>query len=282
MAVIDGRSATGSSLTVPGYCKAQAHWGKVAIARSRSQANNMIVLFTDFGLQGPYAGQMKAVLHRMAPGIPAIDLFADAPVGNPKASAYLLAAYAEWFASGTIFLCVVDPGVGGTRPPIMIDADGRWYVGPGNGLLELVQRRARSVRGWDIDWKPERLSASFHGRDLFAPVAAMLARGQAPPGLPHKNGAHRRTDWPDDLAEIVYIDHFGNAMTGLRAAMLPPQGRLAAAGQVLERAGTFSDRPPGTAFWYENSNGLIEIAINRGRADRDIGLTIGMPVEMLP
>jgi S-adenosylmethionine hydrolase len=71
----------------------------------------MIVLFTDFGLQGPYTGQMKAVLHQMAPDIPAIDLFADAPVGNPKASAYLLAAYAEWFAAGTVFLCVVDPGV---------------------------------------------------------------------------------------------------------------------------------------------------------------------------
>jgi hypothetical protein len=66
------------------------------------------VLFTDFGLQGPYTGQMKAVLHGMAPGIPVIDLFADAPIGNPKASAYLLAAYAVWFAAGTVFVCIVD------------------------------------------------------------------------------------------------------------------------------------------------------------------------------
>ena len=134
----------------------------------------MIVVFTDFGLQGPYTGQMKAVLHQLAPAVPAIDLFADAPVGNPKASAYLLAAYAQWFAAGTVFLCVVDPGVGGTRPAIILEADGRWYVGPGNGLFELVQRRATTTRSWDIDWKPERLSASFHGRDLFAPVAAIL------------------------------------------------------------------------------------------------------------
>ncbi|UVK54530.1 SAM-dependent chlorinase/fluorinase [Mesorhizobium sp. AR02] len=90
----------------------------------------MIVLFTDFGLHGPYTGQMKAVLHQMAPGIPAIDLFSDAPVGNPKASAYLLVAYAEWFPAGTVFLCVVDPGVGGTRPSVIVEADGRWYVGP--------------------------------------------------------------------------------------------------------------------------------------------------------
>ena len=77
----------------------------------------MIVVFTDFGFEEPYTGQMKAVLHQMAPGIPLIDLFADAPVGNPRASAYLLAAYAQWFAIGAVFLCVVDPGVGGRGRP---------------------------------------------------------------------------------------------------------------------------------------------------------------------
>jgi S-adenosyl-L-methionine hydrolase (adenosine-forming) len=241
----------------------------------------MIVLFTDFGLQGPYTGQMKAVLYQMAPGIPVIDLFADASVGNPKASAYLLAAYSEWFAAGTVFLSVVDPGVGGMRPPIILKADGRWYVGPGNGLFELVERRATTKRSWDIDWKPERLSASFHGRDLFAPVAAMLARGEPPPGRPRRESAHRRTEWPDDLREIVYIDHYGNGMSGLRAVSLPRDAQLVAAGRVLQRAGTFSDRPPGTAFWYENSNGLVEIAVNQGRADRELGLAIGTPVEIV-
>ena len=178
----------------------------------------------------------------------------------PKASAYLLAAYAGWFPAGTVFLCVVDPGVGGTRPAIILEADGRWYVGPGNGLFELVQRRAGKTRSWDIDWKPERLSASFHGRDLFAPVAAMLARGEPPPGRPRKDDADRRADWPDDLCEIVYVDHFGNAMTGLRAAMLPPNARLAAAGRVLERARTFSDRPAG--------RGLLVREFERARRNR--------------
>jgi S-adenosyl-L-methionine hydrolase (adenosine-forming) len=246
------------------------------------QTGRMIVLVTDFGLHGPYTGQMKAVLLQMAPDVPVVDLFADAPVGNPRASAYLLAAYAAWFPANTVFLCVVDPGVGGTRPAIIVEADGRWHVGPCNGLFELVQRRAIETRSWDIDWKPERLSASFHGRDLFAPVAAKLACGEPPPGRPREAGADRRTDWPDDLSEIVYVDHFGNAMTGLRAAMLPPNARLAAVGQVLERAGTFSDRPSGAAFWYENANGLAEIAVNRGRADSGLGLSIGSPVEIVP
>lgn len=241
----------------------------------------MIVLFTDFGLHGPYAGQMKAVLAQMAPGIAVIDLFADAPVGNPKPSAYLLAAYAPWFPAGTVFLCVVDPGVGGTRPAIILEIDDRWYVGPGNGLFELVQRRAGKAQCFDITWKPERLSSSFHGRDLFAPVAAMLARGERPPGEPRKNNVDRRPKWTDDLAEIVYVDHFGNAMTGLRATMLPEGTRLATSGQVLERANTFSDLLPGGAFWYENANGLAEIAVNQGRADRVLGLTIGTPVTIL-
>ena len=109
----------------------------------------------------------------------------------------------------------------------------------------------------------------------------MLARGEPPPGRPHKDNAHRRADWPDDLREIVYIDHYGNAMTGLRAITLPGNTRLAVGGRVLERARTFSDRPPGTAFWYENSNGLVEIAVNQGRADRELGLAIGNLAEIV-
>jgi S-adenosyl-L-methionine hydrolase (adenosine-forming) len=240
----------------------------------------MIALFTDFGLEGPYTGQMKAVLHRMAPEIAVVDLFADAP-GDPKPAAYLLAAYAAWFAAGTVFLCVVDPGVGGARPAIVVEADARWYVGPGNGLFECVLRRADTARRWDITLKPERLSASFHGRDLFAPVAAMLARGDSPPGRMRDENSDRQPDWPDDLAEIAYVDHFGNAITGLRAATLPPEARLVAAGRMLERARTFSSRSIGTAFWYENSNGLAEVAINQWRADRELGLAIGTRIDVI-
>src|SRR5262249_42391931 len=144
-----------------------------------------------------------------------------------------------------------------------------------------VQRRAATVRRFDIVFAPERLSASFHGRDLFAPVAAMLARGDAPPGRPRSDDNDRRSDWPDDLGEVVYVDHYGNAMTGLRAAVVSRDAKLAAAGRVLERATTFGDRPPGTAFWYENSNGLVEIAVNQGRADRALGLAIGSPVAVV-
>lgn len=239
----------------------------------------MILLFTDFGLEGPYVGQMKAVLHAQAPGVPVVDLFADAPAFDPKRSAYLLAAYAIEFPPPAIFLAVVDPGVGSDRRPVVVEADGRLYVGPDNGLFELVWRRAGQRRAFVIDWKPERLSASFHGRDLFAPVAARLARGDRT-GLSPADGLAPR-DWPDDLAEIVYVDRYGNAMTGLRAARLAAGTVLRAGGRRLDRRRTFFEAREGDAFWYENANGLAEISINRGRADRDLGLLVGHPIEIL-
>lgn len=235
----------------------------------------MIVLFTDFGLAGPYTGQMKAVLLREAPGVPIVDLFADAPAANPKAGAYLLAAYAAWFPPRTVFLCVVDPGVGSARGAVVVEADGRHYVGPDNGLFELVIRRARAARTWEIEWRPQSLSASFHGRDLFAPVAAQLARGEKPPGRELAADAIRKPDWPDDFAEIVYLDHYGNAMSGVRAATVPKTAQLAVVGRIVSFARTFSEVPQGAAFWYENSNGLAEIAVNSGSAASRLGLEIG-------
>lgn len=241
----------------------------------------MIVLFTDFGLEGPYTGQVKAVLHRTAPGVPVVDLFADAPAGRPKPAAYLLAAYGAWFPPGTVLLAVIDPGVGSVRAPVIVESDGRWYVGPDNGLFEVVTRRAAAPRTWEILWRPEALSASFHGRDLFAPVAGQLARGELPSHRPRAAETGRHPDWPDDLPEIIYIDRYANAMTGLRAACLANEARLTVCGRALRRARTFSDVPPGEAFWYANSNGLAEIALNAGNAADALGLVIGDPVAIL-
>ncbi len=242
----------------------------------------MIVLFTDFGLTGPYVGQMEAVLLQAAPDEPVVNLFADVPRCNPKAGAYLLAAYATEFPLDTVFLAVVDPGVGDERrQPCIVRADGRWYVGPDNGLFELVARRARSVCWWNITWRPQRLSSSFHGRDLFAPVAARIARGDEPPGQPVPVAERVKCDWPDDLQEVIYVDHFGNAMTGMRSSTVPSSARLRVAGREIDHARTFSAVPKGEAFWYENANGLVEIAVNQGEAGKILGLTIGTPVEVV-
>jgi S-adenosylmethionine hydrolase len=241
----------------------------------------MIVLCTDFG-PGPYTGQMQAVLHQQAPGVPVISLFDDLPCWDIRATAYLLPAYVSEFPLDTVFLVVVDPGVGGdSREPVIAQIDGRWYVGPGNGVFHLLARRAaHASRFWRIDWQPERLSSSFHGRDLFAPIAARLARGLAPEGEeisePQPAG-----EWPEDLARILYIDHFGNAISGLRADQLASAQQLKVGEHLLSRARTFSDVPEGTAFWYENANGLAEIAVNRGRAEEVLGLQLATPVQVV-
>ena len=240
----------------------------------------MIVLFTDFGPGGPYTGQMKAVLAREAPNTPVIDLMEDAPSFDPRSSSYLLAALAPAFPAGAVFVCVVDPGVGGDRAPLALHADGRWYVGPDNGLLAIAARRAAAPRWFAPTWRPAVLSASFHGRDLFAPLAARLFRSGQTPGPARDAAQVAGAGWPDDLPRIVYVDPYGNAMTGLRAAALPAGAALAAGGRRFPQGRTFCDAPPGGAFWYENANGLAEIAVNRGRADRMLGLRVGAAVRV--
>ncbi|HEY7743231.1 MAG TPA: SAM-dependent chlorinase/fluorinase [Burkholderiales bacterium] len=234
----------------------------------------MIFLFTDFGAAGLYVGQVKAVLQSEAPKQPVIDLLHEAPAFNVRASAHLLAALAARLPAGSVTLAVVDPGVGGPRQPVAVAADGRWFVGPDNGLTSVLAARAGRCEVYSIGWRPRALSASFHGRDLFAPVAAMLARGarrQAKLG----KAALSVGLGPRDLAEIIYVDPFGNLVTGLRAGALPQGRTLAVGGRNIPHARVFSEVRPGEAFWYENSLGLVEIAANSASAREQLGLKVG-------
>ena len=238
----------------------------------------MIFLFTDFGAADLYVGQVKAVLRGHAPDVPLVDLLHEAPAFNAKASAHLLAALAERLPAGSVTMAVVDPGVGGKRKPVAVLADGRWFVGPDNGLLSVVAARAKRAEAFVIGWKPRRLSASFHGRDLFAPVAAMIARGERKAaGLKQASLAVRLGE--KDLAEVIYVDHYGNAMTGLRAAGLTRATTLAVARRRIERARVFADVPAGKVFWYENSVGLAEIAASSGSAAIRLDIAVGTAVQ---
>lgn len=245
----------------------------------------MIFTFTDFGTDGPYMGQMRAALLVDAPGSDVVDLMADAPAFNPRAAAYLLAAVTESLPPEFVCAAVVDPGVGSRRRPIILRCGERWFVGPDNGLLEIVARRSDEPSAWwEITWLPERLSKSFHGRDLFAPVAARLAKDgeraleqlacRVEPDLRDYN------HWPDDLEEVIYIDGYGNCMLGCRWPSNEEHLEVVTDSLRFGAATTFSDVPEGKAFCYENAMGLVEIAVNQGNAATQMGLEIGTQVAV--
>lgn len=239
----------------------------------------MLVLFTDYGWTDPYVGQVKAVLARLAPGVPIIDLMHDVPAFNAHAGAQLLDALVAPFPPGSVVLTVVDPGVGAPRETLVAEADGRWYVGPDNGLISIVATRAATARYWRIHWRPERLSDTFHGRDLFAPVAAAVARGPFPAHMLTPVDAPTVQFDPSDLPRIIHIDHYGNAWTGIRGGLL--QGvALAVKGRPLPHHRVFAEAPKGEVFWYVNAAGLVEIAANRASAAEVLGLKVGDPVSV--
>src|SRR5215472_5415243 len=177
-------------------------------------ASPIIVLFTDFGADDIYVGQIKAaLLKELSPNSIIVDLLHSVPPFKVRAGAHLLAALQSRFPAGAVFVAVVDPGVGTSRDAVVLQADDKWYVGPDNGLLSVVAARASQSHASRIVWRPQRLSASFHGRDLFAPVAVRIAQNRLPADWLEESEALRVELGPADLPEVVYIDHYGNALT---------------------------------------------------------------------
>ena len=240
----------------------------------------MIAILTDFGTSGSYIGQMRVALHAGAPGIEVVDLFPDLPVCNVRASAFLLPAYTRFLPVDTVCLCVVDPGVGTDRKALALRIDERWFVGPDNGLFSVLIRRAQKVEAFEICWRPAYLSESFHGRDLFAPVVARLTNGDVS-GLTQIDISELTMPvWPGELPEVIYIDHYGNLVTGMRGEAILKSAVLDIDGQRCRYSRTFAEADSGQLFWYENSNGLVEIALNQGDAAAIAGACIGSQVQI--
>ncbi len=240
----------------------------------------MIVLYTDYGVSGPYVGLLHGVLQRAAPQIPRIDLMHDVPGFAIQPAAYLLAALAQEFESGAVFLAVVDPGVGGKRRGAIVQADGQWFVGPDNGLFNVVAQRAKQLHWFDSSYDPEHLSNSFHGRDIFAPVAARIACGDAIPGTQVDPVNRLDSTWKKNLAQVIYVDGFGNLMTGIQAGTLTSKSCVTIANRQITHARTFCEVPIGHAFWYENSIGLVEIAMNQGNASASLSVNVGADLSV--
>lgn len=239
-----------------------------------------IALATDFGSE-LYVGQMRLRLAAILPGTPLADLIHDLPPFRPESAAYLLPALLRDLPAATLYLCVVDPGVGTCRAVLCVEADGSWLLGPDNGLLALVARRATHCQVWRLGWRPAWLSDSFHGRDLFVPLAGRLLAGEDVAAAALASDRLVGADWPDEHLGIIYRDRFGNLMTGLRAEGVAREARIAVGRQQLTYARTFSEAPLGAAFWYENALGLVELAVNQGVASQVLGLDVGDPVRLL-
>jgi len=236
----------------------------------------MIVLSTDFGLEGPYVGQVKANLYQQAPNCHVIDLFSDLPSFNPFASAVLLAAYSQNFPDDSVFLSIVDPGVGmPERKGMVVRTAKHWFIGPNNGLFDRVIAMERDIRCWEITWQPEQLSDSFHGRDLFAPIAAELAEGIFPTEKLILITPDKQDLIEFSSASIVYIDRFGNLITSLLADDIVMTATFILCGHEINYARTFGEVEIGALFWYKNSNGLVEIASNSSSAANMLNASIG-------
>ena len=230
-----------------------------------------LFLFTDFGWSGPYVGQLHVALQQEGAPLAVTDLMHDAPAMRPDLAAYLLPGVCQTLPRGVV-LAVVDPGVGGSRAGVVADTGRLLFVGPDNGLFSQVPGVCSVAR---IDWRPANVAPTFHGRDIFAPVAARLARGEPVDCSPWSADQLVGADWPPACAKIIYIDGYGNAMTGIPAAGVTTDRELRVAGRRLPFAATFCEVPQGEAFWYRNSQGLIEIAVSGRSAAAVLGLALG-------
>jgi len=241
----------------------------------------VIYFYSDFGNAGPYVGQVESVICSNL-SLPFIRLLDDAPVFNPKASAYLLnALYQNLPVRKGALLAVVDPGVGSDRKVISFTHDEMLFIAPDNGLFSVLIKQL-SVQQVVQHEQPVNLSSnSFHGRDWFAPLLVDLMQDKSVPMSFLQSSQLIGYDWPAQLNEIIYIDHYGNLITGLKAADCDKQLVILWDDIAIRYADAFSAVADGELMWYGNSMGLVEIARNGARADNLTDAAIGRKIELV-
>lgn len=240
----------------------------------------LVYFFSDFGSDGPYAGQVEAVI-RSETTADFINLVADAPRTDPYLASYLLAAvYAELPVKKGYMIAVVDPGVGSQRAVIKVTVDEVTIIAPDNGLLSRLIAQNPQAQIDKLLEIPVNISTSFHARDWFAPVVARLINCQPVSTKALKFSQIHGNEWPDEISRIIYIDHYGNLLTGI--SNLSQQQQLSLAGlKPIAYADTFSSVPAGELFWYYNSMGLVEIAANGGSAAASLSANLGDALQVL-
>ncbi|MBI2877134.1 MAG: SAM-dependent chlorinase/fluorinase [Candidatus Tectomicrobia bacterium] len=258
--------------------------------------SQIVTLTTDFGLQDPFVGAMKGVMWRIHPRLQLVDITHQIEPYQILEAALVLPAFYPYYPVGTIHLVVVDPGVGGPRRPILAETRDYYFVAPDNGVLSMVYRdpafqgvREITARHYFL----EEISATFQGRDLFAPVAAWLASGVEPAGLGEEIQDYVRLAFPEPQwvgerelgGEILYVDRFGNLISNLPGSMIPGDRagvRIRLGPIEIQGINRFyGEGPPGEPQAILNSWGTLEVYIDQGNAHRSLGMGKGQRLSVL-
>jgi S-adenosylmethionine hydrolase len=248
--------------------------------------NKPIALLSDFGTKDWFVASMKGVILSINPRAVIVDINHDIPAGDIAAGAFNLLACQALFPAGTVFVSVVDPGVGSCRAAIGIRAGSRYFIGPDNGLFSMItdnyyKSEVRSLE--NTRYFQKEVSSTFHGRDLFAPVGAHLSRG-----IPfEKLGPKMKSIVPlstipaafavkkNIVGSVIYIDRFGNAITNISSSLANQAGRIRVKGRVIPLCSCYSDVGQGKPVAVIGSCGFVEISVNKGNAAQKMRLKIG-------
>ena len=255
----------------------------------------IITLTTDFGTEDWFVGTMKGVIASINPRATVVDITHAIPGGDVRAGAFALAASYKYFPQGSVHVAIVDPGVGSKRRAIAIQTERYSFVGPDNGVLSFASRgeRIKAVRALENETyflKP--ISQTFHGRDVFAPVAAHLARGVSTAKFGPATRNFVRLDWPEANVhrgsiegEVIYIDKFGNSITNIPASTVARLGDehfeiFKGRKRICPIRTHYQSVPARQAVAVPGSSGYLEIAVNGGNASAMLGLRVGNRVTI--
>lgn len=250
----------------------------------------VITLTTDFGLRDPWVGSMKGVILSICPQAVLVDLSHEVPRHSVTAAAYILNRCLTYFPRGTIHLVVVDPGVGSARRPLVCSARGHYAVGPDNGVFADLCRDDPSsecfaITAGEYVLAPPSQSPTFQGRDVFAPVAAHLARGTAPSAFgprvfdPIRIETGRAASGAE--GEIVWIDRFGNLISNLRPGGSVEHLAVSVMGREIPIVSHYEQASRDAPAALVNSDQVVEVFVNRGDAAEILGATIGTPIALV-
>ncbi len=259
----------------------------------------LIVLLTDFGSRDHYVGVMKGVIHGICPEARVVDLSHNVTPQDVTEAAFVLCSAYRYFPEETVFVCVVDPGVGGERAIVCLRANGQVFLAPDNGLLSVVARESSPEGLYAVEKEQyflERVSTTFHGRDIFAPVAGHLCAGVDPEELGPPLARIRELRLPHPVrtaggmlkGEVIYVDQFGNLITNISDGTLQTTFRCpreqiqvsVKSENIQGIAGTYSEADEGELLALIGSSGYVEVASNKGSAAETLGCSKGCPVTL--